>query len=218
MYYLGREKMKGLLLGLANGPVCIAYCIPALVPFLLGEGKSTSQNTIHLIRFFVGRLTGYLCFGFLSYFTSKAITDNLHYRNLIFGCSYLIFALLMAIYCFYKPTIACSANVTKGFFKKHLSGFPNLLTIIYGFLTGINLCPPFLLVFTESIQKGTLGGSILFFIMFFVGTSIYFIPIPFIGTLRNRKELLFIGKVASIIMSVYYFYVSFKMIFMGVGL
>jgi len=42
-----------------------------------------------------------------------------------------------------------------------------------GFIIGINICPQFLPAFTRASATGTLSGSMLFFAMFFWGTSVY---------------------------------------------
>lgn len=59
--------MQAFLLGLSNGAVCLAYCAPVLIPYLLGEGKRISRNFAVLIRFLAGRLLGYLLFGIMAW-------------------------------------------------------------------------------------------------------------------------------------------------------
>lgn len=49
---------------------------------------------------------------------------------------------------------------------------------ILGFLTGINVCPPFILAFSDAAFFTDIFSSILYFIAFFIGTAIYFMPIP----------------------------------------
>ncbi len=35
---------EGFILGLSTGAVCVAYCGPVLLPFILGEGTTILQN------------------------------------------------------------------------------------------------------------------------------------------------------------------------------
>lgn len=202
--------LEGLILGISNGPTCLTVCLPAIVPFLLAEGKNISSSTFFLIKFMIGRLIGYLIFAVLAWVASSLIlTANSVYRELIFGIAYLLSAILMLTHSLYTPKKkSCSLNVTKGFVTKHLKNFPSILIVSYGLLTGISLCPPFLAVFTEAVNSGALLGSIKFFILFFIGTSIFFIPIPFIGALQKFKSIKHIGKGAAFIMSLYYFYIA----------
>jgi hypothetical protein len=50
------------LLGLANGGVCLAYCAPVLVPYLLGAGDTVRRSVVSVGEFLGGRLAGYLTF------------------------------------------------------------------------------------------------------------------------------------------------------------
>lgn len=51
--------MQGLLLGLANGTTCLAFCAPVLVPFLLERGETVRQNLLTLLKFLGGRESYY---------------------------------------------------------------------------------------------------------------------------------------------------------------
>jgi len=78
-------------------------------------------------------------------------------------------------------------------------------------VTGMNICPPFLLAITGAVETGEITGSIAFFTMFFLGTGIYFIPLPFIGFFRRQQVLRIIGKFAAILAGILYI---FKGVFM----
>jgi hypothetical protein len=55
----------------------------------------------------------------------------------------------------------------------------------------------------------------MFFFLFFLGTSIFFIPFPFVGTLRRITMLTIIGKLAAGIMGIYYFYTGLMLVISG---
>jgi hypothetical protein len=57
--------------------------------------------------------------------------------------------------------------------------------------------------------------SMLFFFSFFLGTSIFFVPTPFIGIFRGFSVLKIIGKMAAGLMGVYYFYSGIVMLIGG---
>ncbi|MCX7747055.1 MAG: sulfite exporter TauE/SafE family protein [Clostridia bacterium] len=199
--------MEGFFLGIASGTVCLATCSPLLVPYFLGEGKNVKGNIIKLLQFLMGRLVGYIIFAVLAWITSVVFIKAFLDSKLFFGLLYIVFAVLMFLYSVSKPHPVCSAKrIKQGFLKELLAKYPLILPLVLGLLTGINLCPPFLIAFTEAVQDGTLAYCILFFILFFAGTSIYFLPLPIIGVFYKKQKLQDIGKLASSVMGIYYVY------------
>lgn len=89
---------------------------------------------------------------------------------------------------------------------KFIALWPAILPITAGFATGLSFCPPFLLAFTGAAEQTTLLGSALFFLFFFLGTSILFLFAPFIGLFRGFSALKIIGKMAAGLMGIYYLY------------
>jgi hypothetical protein len=194
--------MQGFLLGLANGTTCLAYCAPVLVPFLLGEGRGVRQNWAVLAQFLGGRLGGYLLFALLAWLAGRLLGGIESYRGLVFGSVYICLAALLVYYGLRKPPEIC-AGASRGA-QAWLARWPALLPLGLGFLTGLNLCPPFLLAFTGAASARSLLGSLLFFATFFIGTSLYFLPFPFLGALRGHTALRTIGRLASALVALYY--------------
>lgn len=208
--------MKGFLLGLANGTVCLSYCAPVLVPYLLGQGQTVRRNYLDLGRFLLGRLSGYLIFAVLAWWLSLLIKDNSVYRELLFGGSYCLLAGLLIYYCFRKAPNLCAAEYAKGILPGFITRSVFLLPFALGLLTGLNLCPPLLLAFTSAASGGGLWSSLLFFAAFFVGTSVFFIPVPFMGLIKRKEALQTIGKMASGLIGVYYFCMGIVILIGGV--
>lgn len=203
---------QGFLLGLANGTTCVVYCIPVLIPYLLGEGKNTRNNTFVVMQFLLGRLLGYLCFALLAWMTGLVILQNLAYRQVILGAAYIGLAGLLLIYSVLKPKKVCAMNKSTTYLETVAAKWPVLLPICLGLLTGVNLCPPFLLIFTEAAYSESLGSSLVFFWMFFLGTSIYFFPVLFLGFLRRFPQLQTVGKMTATLIALYYAYVGLTML------
>jgi len=198
--------MKGFLLGLANGTVCLAYCAPVIVPYLLGEGQTLYRNYLELGKFLVGRLLGYLLFAVLAWSLSLLVAGRSAYREMIFGASYILLAGLLIYYCFRKTKSFCAAEHFQGFLSGWFAANRFLLPLVMGFLTGLNLCPPFLLAFTSAVSGGSLWSSLAFFSAFFLGTSLFFIPVPILGIVKRTAVLRTIGKMAAGIIGCYYLY------------
>jgi hypothetical protein len=56
------------------------------------------------------------------------------------------------------------------------------------------------------VEKGSLFSSLFFFLMFFLGTALFFVPAPFLGLLRTFPAFRTVGKLAAGLMGLYYFY------------
>ena len=196
---------EGFILGLSTGAVCVAYCGPVLLPFILGEGTTVMQNTKSVGLFLGGRLIAYILVGFFSGLLGMTLVQHSLQNRFAFGIIYTLLALFMIAYGFYRFREICLGQKQKKLHQK-LSRWPVAIPLAGGFVTGLNLCPPFLLAITGAVETHQLYGSLLFFIMFFLGTSIYFIPMPFLGFFRRKQILQVIGKFAAILAGLLYLY------------
>jgi len=209
--------MEPLLLGLSNGTICLAYCAPVLVPFFLGEGAGTRRNIPLLLEFLLGRLIGYLVFAVLAWMLGLLLLPTLVWHQVIFGGAYLLLAILLVVYGFSNLKSRCSWESAPGRLKTLLLRWPAAVPLALGLLTGLNLCPPFLLAMTRAAATPGILHSVRFFVLFFVGTSIYFLPIPLVGAFSSLKSLQVVGRLACGIMGVYYSYLGIVMLHGGVG-
>jgi len=209
--------MEPLLLGLSNGTLCLAYCAPVLVPFFLGEGAGTRRNVSLLLEFLLGRLTGYLMFAVVAWVLGLLLLPTLAWRQVIFGCAYLLLAALLVAYGFFNLKSRCPWERAPDRVKTLFLRWPAAVPLALGLLTGFNLCPPFLLAMTRAAATPGILHSLRFFIFFFVGTSVYFLPIPLIGVFSSMRPLQIVGRLACGIMGVYYFYLGAIVLHGGVS-
>ena len=199
-------ELKGFILGLSNGATCMAYCAPVLVPYLLGEGKGILRNSAFTAQFLLGRLVGYLAFAVFAWGINRSILQGMSKPDLIIGPAYIIFSLLLIFYGFFQTKTPCATTCSTGLRHRLLTIWPGALPIIAGLVTGLSFCPPFLLAFTGAVEKTTILRSMIFFFAFFLGTSVFFIPTPFIGIFRGFSTLRIIGKMAAGLIGIYYLY------------
>lgn len=204
--------MTAFLLGLSNGGACLAYCAPVLVPYLLGATPGVGAATFLMARFLAGRLLGYLLFGLLAWAVGRPLLEADGSRGLLTGGAYLLFALLMIRFGLGRAAADCPAGRLAGLMERGPSFLRRFMPELLGLATGINLCPPFLLAFTAAAATGTLARSLLFFIAFFGGTALFFIPFPFIGMFGKYPAVQATGKMAAVIMGLYYLYGGIIMI------
>ncbi len=197
---------EGFLLGLANGGVCLAYCAPVLVPYLLGEGGTVRRGVASVAGFLGGRLAGYLTFAVLAWLTHFAILDHLPCQRLLIGTAMTGLALLLIIYGFASRPHRCGAVAAEDTIRKLRLGSFLPLPAVLGLVTGINVCPPFLMAFGSAVQLPGLWQSLLFFTAFFAGTSIYLAPLPLAGMVGRRDIVRITGRLAAGIVGLIYLY------------
>ncbi len=197
--------MEAFLLGLSSGAVCVAYCAPVLIPYVVGERKSILANGVILSCFLSGRLLGYLIFAVFAWAIGRSMVNIGSLKEPLIGFAYITLSIFLVVYAFQEIHPTCSARFM-GPIQWLSSHHPNLLPMTMGFATGLSFCPPFLLAITGAAEKTTLLRSIFFFFTFFLGASIFFIPVPFLGLLRGHVFLKTIAKLAAGIMGLFYLY------------
>jgi sulfite exporter TauE/SafE len=206
--------LQGFLLGLANGTSCLAFCVPIFLPFLMGEGRTVRRNIPLLIQFLAGRLSGYLIFGFLAWQVGRWI-QGFASHGLFMGGAYLVLAVLLMTYGFTTPKTACAAEGGRQWLARITAGFPSVLPVLLGLLTGLTLCPPFLTAFADASSRTSLAGALAFFFAFFIGTTLFFVPLPFSGFLRRFNPLRVVGRLACAITGCFYLYRSLILLYTG---
>lgn len=201
-------SMEALLLGLSNGVSCIGYCAPVLVPYLLGERSGVAAGAGVVARFLLGRLAGYLCFSIIAFGFQTSLPGSPSARGVLVGSAYIVLSVLLVLYGFRARTdpAVCAARVSGRFVSPVVRLWPALAPAVLGLLTGLSLCPPFLMAFAAAAGKASLAGSVVFFALFFCGTSVFFLPLPLIGSLKRSGVLSTVGRLAAGVVGVYYFY------------
>lgn len=188
--------LQPFLLGLSVGIYCLAYCLPFVGSYLVSEKRRASQNFKIILQFIGGRFIGYLLFGaFFGYLGEKIDNPTI---NLILIISLLVLSIFLVLHALglLKPEWLCLFKIDK--YKKRLP-------LMMGFLMGINICPPFLISLTYVLTLGNIWKGIIYFVMFFMGTSLYFLPITFLGFLNKMKEFRLMARLAGLIVGLGFF-------------
>jgi sulfite exporter TauE/SafE len=197
---------EGILLGLSTGAVCLAYCGPVLIPYLMGENKNIKTNFVYVSLFLSGRLLAYLAIGLLAGIAGAFLLTSAAFNIILIGISYIVLSVMLIAYGFYQFKEVCLGQSKTKIAFKYFKSIPFLLPVAGGVLTGLNICPPFLLAITKAASTHQINASILFFTMFFIGTSLYFLPLPFIGIFKKQKIFRIVGKFAAILAGLLYLY------------
>ena len=197
---------EGILLGLSTGAVCLAYCGPVLIPYLLGENKNIKTNFVYVSLFLSGRFLAYLVIGLIAGIAGTFFLQPSAFNVKLIGISYIILSVMLIAYGFHRFKEVCLGQTKTKIAFRYFKRMPYLLPMVGGALTGLNICPPFLLAITKAASTHQITASIVFFTMFFIGTSLYFLPLPFIGFFKKQKFFRTIGKFAAILAGLLYLY------------
>jgi len=200
------QYSSGFLLGLSTGVICLAYCGPVLLPYLMGEGKSISRNIGSVSLFLMGRLLAYLIVALVAGIIGSTLLQPSRTKTVFIAIVYMLLAVMLVLYGFHRFREVCLGRINHTASFSRIRQWSLLFALAGGFATGLNFCPPFLLAITGAMETGNVAGSLLFFLMFFLGTSIYFIPMPFVGFFRRQQVLRIIGKFAAILAGIIYMY------------
>lgn len=186
---------QGMLLGLSTGIFCLVTCAPVYVPFVLSEDRKLRRNILSIGEIAMGRLIAYLFFGLILGILGKQISGP--WLNRAIGTAMILLSVLMLVFVTVKkwPHFGlCKLS------KKYVN-YP----AFFGFLTGINVCPPFLLAMSAALSYTSIAGSILLFGGFFIGTSFYLILLVPLGLAAKVENIRQIGLITSVMSGVMFF-------------
>jgi sulfite exporter TauE/SafE len=207
---------EALLLGLASGPACVASCGPVVVPSLLAERAGLRLNIRYLCVFLATRLAGYLLFAAVAWELGALVSLRPSERPWVFAVIHILLACALVAYA-YSVGRACA----------HSCPGPELVTIggakhrripgaaVLGFLTGVSLCPPFVAAGVRAAEEANVAAALLFFALFFLGTSAWFVPFAGLGWVRRNEAVTTVARMALALIAIYYLFSGVTMLIGG---
>jgi hypothetical protein len=204
---------EALALGLASGPACLASCGPVLVPSLLAERAGWKLNSRYLSAFLGARFLGYLLFAAGAWELGALVSLPPTPRLVIIGTIHVLLAGVLLCYAYAAghtcaQSCASSGLVSIGVAKKR--GLPGAAML--GFLTGLSLCPPFVAAGVRAAELHSVVIALLFFAVFFVGTSVWFVPFVSLGCVARNEAVTTVARMAMVLIAVYYAYLGLTML------
>jgi len=198
---------EALVLGLASGPACLASCGPVVVPSLLAERAGLRLNSRYLFLFLTTRLAGYLLFAAVAWEVGALVSLPTPARSLVFGLIHVLLACVLLRYAYSAGRScahACAGSelVTIGAASSHR--IPG--AAVLGFLTGVSLCPPFVVAGVRAAEATNIAAALLFFVVFFLGTSVWMVPFVGLGWVKRNEAVNTVARMAMVLIALYYMY------------
>jgi hypothetical protein len=200
-----------LALGLASGPACLAACGPVLVPSLLA-GQTGILPNLRTVAVFLGtRLLGYLLFALVAWEVGSLASLLIKPHPHLIGLVYVLMAGVLVWYAYSVRRgceVACSKSklvTISGMENESGSGRKGIAGVaLLGFLTGLNFCPPFVVAGIRAAELSSLPGALLFFAVFFAGTSVWFVPFAGLGCVVRNQALITVARMTMGLVALYY--------------
>ena len=202
---------EAFALGFGSGPICVASCGPVLLPWLGAEPRDLRATGRLLAIFLAGRLAGYQGFAVVAWAAGLTLPLDLRSRTLVFGlANFGLAALLGFSACFTRRR--CAQPPDKPHTHLYQIGAANRFrppaALTLGFLTGLNLCPPFVAAGVRAAAAHSLPGALAFFALFFAGTCVWFLPSLAVSSLRRLSAVPAVARMTMGALAIYYAYLG----------
>ena len=207
---LAASASEALVLGLTTGPVCMASCGPVVLPWMLVQPKGMWSHSRQLFLFLAARLAGYMVFAAAAWLLGAAIPRAWSGRSWAYVGIDLLLALALVVYAAGWPRSRRASSALSPRPSVHLveiGAAPHPRpsgALALGFLTGINLCPPFLVAGVRAAQLAHLSGALFFFLCFFAGTAIWFLPFLSLGFLQRTPAVVTVARMVAVLLACWY--------------
>jgi sulfite exporter TauE/SafE len=186
--------LGGLLTGMAAGTACLAVCGCMLLPLVLAARRDLWRSYGVLLQFSAGRLAAYLAVGALAGWGGALVHDTAWYPWANAGLTFLAGALLL--HWLAQPArrdcgAACGTTTAT-------------VPILLGVVTGLSICPPFVAALATAVTSGNILRGTMYFAAFFVGTTVYLLPLPLAGGLTRWPFWLRAGRMVGAVIGFVY--------------
>jgi sulfite exporter TauE/SafE len=186
--------LSGYLAGLSVGIFCLGTCLPIFLPLLMSKKQNFKTSGLLILEFSLGRLAGYLAFGLIFGWLGQTIENRLIHSLISLGNVWMGIGLILY-------GLGQINQKTCAFLPFRKIRWP----LVVGFLTGVNVCPPFLASLTHVFNLRSAIQSIIYFLTFFMGTSTYLVPTIFLGGKFTHYPIIQkIGRIASVLAGLYF--------------
>lgn len=169
---------------------------------MLAENREGIQSKLApYLQFILGRFVAYMAFGLLAGWMGSLLNGKIPAP--LIGFSFLGLGILLILY-----------GLNAGFPNIHLCRIISPLLnkiktpFLFGIFMGFNLCPPFLAAFADVFVAGRIAYGLVFFMVFFIVTSLFLLPFVLLGYLARFPSLRLVAQFAALITGTLYFFLG----------
>ena len=206
-----KALVEPALLGFSSGLVCLASCGPVLLPALAAAGAGWRDTGLLLGAFLAGRLAGYLGFATLAWAAGLALPLPAPMNGAVFAVVHLGLAAALVLFAV-LPRAPRAAPCSQAPATARRAALARRLGVVgpaaMGLLSGLNLCPPFIAADVRVAEGRSLPGALGFFLLFFVGTAIWFLPFLGVAGLRRFAAVRTVAVLTAIVVAAFYGYLG----------
>ncbi len=185
--------IQAFLAGLSMGLFCSFSCFPFMAPLFVAERRNFSATIRVFLEFMGGRLAGYVAIGALFGYLGERLDQSAF--NIISIGSLLVLSWVLILY-------GLGLIKQRFDFCARLGLSKRRTPLLMGLLMGINLCPPFILSVAYVFTFHSALRGIVYFLVFFVATTLYLIPVIFLGWLGRMNEFRLIARISAVLVGV----------------
>jgi hypothetical protein len=203
---------EALALGFASGSACLASCGVPLLPWLTRMRRSWRGTMALLGVFLGGRLGGYLVFGLAVGLAGHHVDLKGPTSLLLGGLTNLGVAVLLGTQAWRglkRREEGCQA--AQGCTLERRYGIAGLALL--GLFTGMNICGPFVAATLRAAQAGGPLQAMAFFAVFFLGTTVWLLPLALAGAFRRWEPLAIVARFTLALLALYYAYAGTILLF-----
>lgn len=180
------------ILGISSGSACLFTCGLVMFPYLMSGSAGVRRISTELSVFLFTRLVVYFILATLAWYFGQALLTDRIIGKIVPGILYMVFAVMLVWYSIGKNREKkCPARIV-GTVNNN-----KMVPILLGIVNSIGFCPALFLILTKGAAQSTITESYLGFLAFFIGSSLWFIPVPFAGRIRKKEVLETIGMLAT---------------------
>ena len=180
------------ILGLSSGSACLATCGMVMFPYLMAGSAGVKRIALDLSLFLLTRFVVYFILATLAWYFGQVLFSNPLVRNIVPGILYIFFAVMLVWYSISKNRHPdCPAKIVKTVNNR------KLVPVFLGLVNSLGFCPALFLILTKGATQGTMIMSYLAFLAFFIGSSLWFLPLPLAGKIHKKEVLNKIGILAT---------------------